>query len=150
MYGATGGKLFMSGTAGQRFCVRNSGGWAVVEGISDHGCEYMTGGTAVVLGPVGRNFGAGMTGGIAYVWDPESTLNTRVAESAPSMRRLGESDATVLRAILEEHVRETGSRVAQAILDDWDRNLTRFWVLATRGSVPVHPTSHPDAVSTGA
>ena len=78
LYGATGGEVYMRGVVGERFCVRNSGATAVVEGVGDHGCEYMTGGQVVVLGPTGRNFGAGMSGGFAYVYDPDDTFHTRV------------------------------------------------------------------------
>ncbi|MEX1288047.1 MAG: glutamate synthase large subunit, partial [Acidimicrobiia bacterium] len=129
LYGATGGQVFAAGTVGQRFAVRNSGAVAVVEGCSDHGCEYMTGGTVVVLGSVGRNFGAGMTGGAAYVFDPDGRLNSRLADSAPSMRRLGEAEEIECKALLAEHARATGSAVAQALLAEWDRSLRRFWVL---------------------
>ncbi len=133
LYGATGGELYLGGGVGQRFAVRNSGATAVVEGVSDHGCEYMTGGVALVLGPVGRNFGAGMTGGTAYVWDPEMRLNAFVAESAPSMRRLGDADGEAVVELLERHIRETASPVATSILADWERHSGRFWVLAARG-----------------
>ncbi len=144
LYGATGGQLFVSGTVGQRFAVRNSGAVAVVEGCSDHGCEYMTGGTAVILGPVGRNFGAGMTGGAAYVWDPEGVLNTKLAESAPSMRRLGEIEQIEAKALLEEHVRFTGSVRATALLADWESTVRRLWVLR-----PGEPLSRPGSVAIG-
>ncbi|MFO7300609.1 MAG: glutamate synthase subunit alpha, partial [Actinomycetes bacterium] len=127
LYGATGGKVFIAGRAGQRFAVRNSGATAVVEGISDHGCEYMTGGTVVVLGEVGRNFGAGMTGGIAYVWDPEMRLKGRLADTAPSARRPDEEDLSVLRALIEEHRDRTGSPVAAAILEEG--RLGEFWAV---------------------
>ena len=100
-----------------------------MEGVSDHGCEYMTGGTAVVLGPVGRNFAAGMTGGVVYVWDPEARLNRVVADTSPGMRRLLEIEQTELRALVEEHAAETNSGVAARLLDDWERQVDRFWVL---------------------
>lgn len=135
LYGATGGALFMSGLVGQRFAVRNSGATAVVEGVSDHGCEYMTGGIAVILGPVGRNFAAGMTGGVAFVWDPEMRLNRYVADTAPSLRRPGEIEAAELRILIERHRQETNSPVAAGILADWDRQLTRFWVLSAGGGI---------------
>jgi glutamate synthase domain-containing protein 3 len=135
LYGATGGVAYLAGTVGQRFAVRNSGATVVVEGCSDHGCEYMTGGVAVVLGPVGRNFAAGMTGGVAYVWDPDGTLNRYVADTSPSLRRLLETEQIELRALVEEHLRETGSPVAERILKDWDRQVDRFWIL--RASRPV-------------
>ncbi|MDH5421641.1 MAG: glutamate synthase subunit alpha, partial [Acidimicrobiia bacterium] len=134
LYGATGGKLYLAGTVGQRFAVRNSGADAVVEGVSDHGCEYMTGGTVVVLGPVGRNFAAGMTGGKAFVWDPELRLNALLSDSAPSMRRPSEDDATELAALVSGFHAATGSPVADRILGDWDRQLARFWVLSAGSS----------------
>ncbi len=129
LYGATGGIALLAGTVGQRFAVRNSGATAVVEGCSDHGCEYMTGGVAVILGPVGRNFAAGMTGGIAYVWDPEMTLNRHVADTSPAMRRLNEVEEAELKALVELFAAETASPVAIRILDDWRRHVARFWVL---------------------
>ena len=149
LYGATGGVAFLAGTVGQRFAVRNSGATVVVEGVSDHGCEYMTGGVAVVLGPVGRNFGAGMTGGVAYIWDPKVVLNRYVADTSPSMRRLLEMERLELRALIDEHVAETSSPVARAILADWDRQVERFWALRASRPIPVverleapHDASH--------
>ena len=130
LYGATGGQLFVAGRVGQRFAVRNSGSVSVVEGTSDHACEYMTGGTAVILGETGRNFGAGMTGGTAYVLDEGQNLNTRLSSSAPAQRRLGEMEQLELRGLLEEFVLHTSSPRAQAILDEWDRALRRFWVFS--------------------
>ncbi len=109
LYGATSGKLFVAGRAGQRFAVRNSGAEAVVEGCSDHGCEYMTGGTVVIVGTIGRNFGAGMTGGRAFIWDPNHVNRERLAETAPRPRALDGSELIELSALLEEHVARTGS-----------------------------------------
>ncbi len=129
MYGATGGSLFAAGSVGQRFAVRNSGATAVVEGTSDHLAEYMTGGTVVVLGPTGRNIGAGMTGGVLFLYDPTHAAKSRVSDSAPSLHRLAPADIEVLRAIVIEHVGRTGSSVGQAILDDWEAAVARFWVL---------------------
>ncbi len=143
LYGATGGIAFLAGTVGQRFAVRNSGATAVVEGLSDHGCEYMTGGMAVVLGPVGRNFGAGMTGGVAYVWDPRVTLNRYVADTSPSMRRLLEMERLELRVLVEEHLAETSSPVAGRILDDWDRQVERFWALRASRPIPASERLEP-------
>ncbi len=134
LYGATGGTVHLAGRVGQRFAVRNSGAVAVVEGISDHGCEYMTGGIAVVIGPVGRNFAAGMTGGTAYVWDPGVRLNALVAESAPSMQRLSEADEAIVSALLASHLELTDSPTARMIIDDWDRQRRRFWAVAARTS----------------
>lgn len=126
LYGATGGRVFISGGVGQRFAVRNSGATAVVEGCSDHGCEYMTGGTAVVLGPVGRNFAAGMTGGIAFVWDPELRLKARLSDLAPEARRPLSQEISFLRPLLEAHVAHTGSLLASNLLTS---GLTEFWVV---------------------
>jgi glutamate synthase domain-containing protein 3 len=137
LYGATAGEAFLAGTVGQRFAVRNSGATAVVEGCSDHGCEYMTGGVAVVLGPVGRNFGAGMSGGSAFVWDPQARLNRFVAETSPSMHRLGEIEEIELRDLIARHAELTGSPVAAAVLDEWARQRERFWVLRATRPVPL-------------
>ncbi len=147
LYGATGGTAFLAGAVGQRFAVRNSGGTAVVEGVSDHACEYMTGGTVVILGPVGRNLAAGMTGGVAYIWDPNVTLNRYVSDTSPSMRRPREREAREIRALVEEHHRESRSPVAEQLLEVWDRQIDRFWVL--RASRPV-PAEQPYAQLTGA
>src|SRR5579859_1257818 len=116
-YGATSGELFLRGVVGERFCVRNSGAVAVAEGAGDHGCEYMTGGRVVVLGPVGRNFAAGMSGGIAYVLDcPVHRVNTEMVDLDP----LDEGDIGFLRDVVERHHAETGSAVAARLLADWD------------------------------
>ncbi|MFF3664828.1 glutamate synthase large subunit [Microtetraspora malaysiensis] len=123
LYGATSGEVFVRGVVGERFCVRNSGATAVVEGVGDHGCEYMTGGRAVVLGPTGRNFAAGMSGGVAYVLD----LNAdRVNREMVEIESLTDEDAAFLRAIVERHLAETGSAVAKGLLADWDAALTRI------------------------
>ena len=140
LYGATAGELFMAGHAGQRFAVRNSGATAVVEGASDHCCEYMTGGVVVVLGRVGRNLAAGMTGGVAYVWDPNLEVNRVLADTAPAMRRLLESEAAELRFLVERHLMETSSATARSILDDWPREVGRFWVLRAKDpDIPSRP-----------
>ena len=116
-YGATTGELFLRGTAGERFCVRNSGARAVVEGVGDHGCEYMTGGVAVVLGSIGRNFAAGMSGGVAYVLDLDRDLvNRELVDLTP----LRPDDETTLRELLTAHLEWTESPVAEALLSDWD------------------------------
>ncbi len=130
LYGATGGRLFIGGSVGQRFAVRNSGAEAVVEGCSDHGCEYMTNGLVVVLGRVGRNFGAGMTGGKAYVWDPNGTFPAAVADTAPLHRRPDEMEQLEVRAMVEAHLTFTRSSTAAALLDEWDRAAHAFWVLS--------------------
>ena len=117
-YGATAGEIFLRGIVGERFCVRNSGALAVAEGTGDHGCEYMTGGRAVVLGPVGRNFAAGMSGGIAYVLDlSQRRVNAEMVDLEPAD---GEEDAKFLREVVERHYAETGSAVAARLLADWD------------------------------
>lgn len=129
LYGATGGKLFIAGPVGQRFAVRNSGAVAVVEGCSDHGCEYMTGGTAVVLGPAGRNLAAGMTGGTLYMWDPDWVAIRSLADTAPFARRLVETERRRLHELIEEHVGQTGSSRAAHILKTWERERDNFWIL---------------------
>ncbi|HET9782760.1 MAG TPA: glutamate synthase large subunit [Candidatus Dormibacteraeota bacterium] len=136
-YGATGGKLFIAGRAGERFCVRNSGAIAVVEGAGDHFCEYMTGGVAVALGPVGWNAGAGMTGGVAYTVDwRQLNADSVVAREVPA------EDAGELKSLVEEHLRWTGSPIAAEMLANWDEALKRF-----RQIVPVTP---PVALSVAA
>jgi glutamate synthase (NADPH/NADH) large chain len=122
-YGATGGEILLRGVVGERFCVRNSGATAVAEGTGDHGCEYMTGGRVAVLGPVGRNFGAGMSGGIAYLLDPDSRrVNTEMADLEP----LEPGDGDFLADLITRHLAETGSAVAARLLADWDAALPRF------------------------
>ena len=129
MYGATGGALTVSGRVGQRFAVRNSGGLGIVEGCSDHGCEYMTGGKVVILGPFGHNFGSGMTGGVAYVFDPMDVLPEHVAEGAPSPRLLQTSDHAELLPMLEYHVAQTGSVTGIGMLERWPEIARDFRVL---------------------
>ena len=127
LYGATAGECFFRGVAAERFCVRNSGARAVVEGVGDHGCEYMTGGRVVILGRTGRNFAAGMSGGVAYVWNPHGDFadlcNPEMVELEPLA---AEPDRTELRELIERHLLFTGSTVAQAILDDWRRSVGQF------------------------
>ncbi|HSK27056.1 MAG TPA: glutamate synthase large subunit, partial [Jiangellales bacterium] len=122
-YGATGGRLHVRGLVGERFCVRNSGATAVVEGVGDHGCEYMTGGVVVVLGPTGRNFAAGMSGGVAYVLDLRAE---RVNPGMVDLDPLDADDLLVLRRAVADHAEETGSVVAGSLLADWDAALPRF------------------------
>ncbi len=127
LYGATSGKAFILGPAGERFGVRNSGASVVVEGVGDHGCEYMTGGRVVVLGAVGRNFGAGMSGGIAYLWDVDERSRSRVNREMVDVESVTDpADAAALRALIEEHARLTGSRRAQRILEAWEEQLRSF------------------------
>ena len=126
LYGATAGEVFIRGMVGERFAVRNSGAVAVVEGVGDHGCEYMTGGRVIVLGPTGRNFGAGMSGGIAYVWDPRGTFASLVNPEMVDMEECDEADVTWLETLLERHRAETGSAVAERVLARWPRAALSF------------------------
>ena len=139
LYGAISGEVFLRGVAGERFAVRNSGATAVVEGVGDHGCEYMTGGTVVVLGKSGRNFAAGMSGGVAYVLDTTGDFELRcnkamvtlepvkAAEDQPAAQRhLGRADAELLRSLIERHLFTTGSSLARSILDDFASYRARF------------------------
>jgi glutamate synthase (NADPH/NADH) large chain len=143
LYGAIAGEAYFNGVAGERFAVRNSGAAAVVEGTGDHGCEYMTRGTVVVLGGTGRNFAAGMSGGIAYVFDENGDFATRCNQSMCELERvlpaaeqqekveeaiwhLGETDEFILRGLIESHFRHTGSLRARMILDDWPAMRAKF------------------------
>ena len=132
LYGATGGELFCAGAAGERFAVRNSGALAVVEGVGDHGCEYMTRGTVVVLGPHGRNLGAGMTGGEAFLLDPDERL---VNDDLVTLVPLEPDEHERLVELLDRHARLTGSGRALALLADRERSLARFKRLAPRSSL---------------
>jgi glutamate synthase (NADPH) large chain len=135
LYGATGGKLFASGLAGERFAVRNSGVTAVVEGLGDHGCEYMTGGIVVVLGDIGINFGAGMTGGLAFVYKPnakEDEFRLRINKESVTAHRLSNAYAEeieTLRLLLREFVTETSSEVASQIINNFEAEKTNFWIV---------------------
>ncbi len=126
LYGATGGEAYFRGVVGERFCVRNSGATAVVEGVGDHGCEYMTGGRVVVLGPTGRNFGAGMSGGIAFVYDPDDEFASLVNYDLVELESLGDADREWLRATVEQHRAATGSQVAERLLDQWESEVEAF------------------------
>ena len=126
LYGATGGRVFIRGRVGERFCVRNSGAEAVVEGVGDHGCEYMTGGVAVILGSTGRNFGAGMSGGIAYVLDEDGAFSERLNTEMVAVEEMTEEDLERLHGLISAHGRETGSAVAERILADWPAAAERF------------------------
>jgi len=122
-YGATAGELFIRGQVGERFCVRNSGAIAVVEGLGDHGCEYMTGGIAVVLGKTGRNVAAGMSGGIGYFLDLDPTLlNTEMVDALVPT----DADLELLKKLIIAHREETGSDVAELLLADWHASARRF------------------------
>ncbi|MFO0216708.1 MAG: glutamate synthase-related protein [Burkholderiales bacterium] len=148
MYGATAGEAYFRGVAGERFCVRNSGASAVVEGTGDHGCEYMTGGTVVVLGATGRNFAAGMSGGVAYVLDEDGQFDKRcnmamvgleaVADKASPESHLGRADIDILMSLIEHHARYTGSERAKTILANWAVWLPKF--------VKVMPTEYRRAL----
>jgi glutamate synthase domain-containing protein 2/glutamate synthase domain-containing protein 1/glutamate synthase domain-containing protein 3 len=127
LYGATSGRAFFRGLSGERFAVRNSGAQAVVEGVGDHGCEYMTGGRVAVLGPTGRNFAAGMSGGVAYVYDEAGDFGERrLNRQSVSLEEINDADAAELRALVAEHAQRTGSTVAERLLSDWEASLERF------------------------
>ena len=127
LYGATGGEAFFSGVAGERFAVRNSGATAVVEGVGDHGCEYMTRGTVIVLGRTGRNFAAGMSGGIAYVLDDDGTFSTRCNTGMVELGPLSSDEETKrVHALIVRHHQYTGSKLAERILADWDSYAAKF------------------------
>jgi len=128
LYGATSGSAFFQGTAAERFAVRNSGAKAVVEGVGDHGCEYMTGGVVVVLGKTGRNFGAGMSGGAAYVYDPENEFPSRCNMGQVDLEKVlpGTDSERELRSLVQQHVRYTTSKVGRTVLSNWAGNLDKF------------------------
>ncbi|HEX5688801.1 MAG TPA: glutamate synthase subunit alpha, partial [Roseiflexaceae bacterium] len=133
LYGATGGALYAAGRAGERFAVRNSGGVAVVEGLGDHGCEYMTGGVVLVLGTTGRNFGAGMTGGLAYVFDEAGDFALRCNTELVSLGQLDAGDETNVRALLAQHHKLTGSKRAADLLARWNAVRGQFCRVAPKG-----------------
>jgi glutamate synthase (NADPH/NADH) large chain len=122
-YGATSGSIFARGLVGERCCVRNSGATIVVEGVGDHGCEYMTGGRVLILGPTGRNFAAGMSGGIAYVLD---LVGNRVNSEMVDVEPLSNEDETFVKALISEHVDETQSAIGKQLLDDWEAAVPRL------------------------
>jgi glutamate synthase domain-containing protein 3 len=126
LYGATSGRGFFRGLVGERFAVRNSGASAVAEGVGDHSCEYMTGGCVVVLGPTGRNFAAGMSGGVAFVLDPDGTFVERCNPDMVELEEVDRNDADGLRALIEEHGQRTGSPRASSLLDRWEEVLPLF------------------------
>ena len=127
LYGATGGRLFAAGQAGERFAVRNSGAWAVVEGTGDHACEYMTGGAVVILGVTGRNIGAGMSGGAAYVLDPHDELDDKInPEMVGASAVEDQDDIEILHALVERHYKLTHSERAEDILDNGAAYLPLF------------------------
>ena len=127
LYGATSGQAYVCGAAGERFAVRNSGAAAVVEGVGDHGCEYMTGGCVAVLGKTGRNFAAGMSGGVAYVLDENHDLYLRVNKQMVEIEKLtSEHDMEALRGMIEAHVRETGSEKGRRLLENFAESAGKF------------------------
>lgn len=125
-YGATRGMAFINGVAGERFCVRNSGAKVVVEGIGDHGCEYMTGGLAIILGKTGRNFGAGMSGGIAYVWDEDSSFKENVNMQMVELEKLNNPEESEIYHFIRLHQEHTSSKRAEEILNNWGQEVKRF------------------------
>ncbi len=126
LYGATAGRAFFRGLSGERFAVRNSGACAVVEGVGDHGCEYMTGGRVVVLGRTGRNFAAGMSGGIAYVYDVDNRFEGRCNLELVGLEELSDEDEAAVRELISEHAARTGSIVARNVLASWERARDRI------------------------
>ncbi|MFQ5443455.1 MAG: glutamate synthase subunit alpha, partial [Nitrospinales bacterium] len=127
LYGAVSGKAFLRGIAGERFCIRNSGCQAVIEGVGDHACEYMTGGTVVVLGETGRNFAAGMSGGIAYVLDRDKKFDIHCNKGLVDLLPVEEEeDISTLKNLIEEHFLHTKSSVAEKILMNWEATLPQF------------------------
>jgi glutamate synthase (ferredoxin) len=139
LYGATSGEAYFQGVAGERFCVRNSGASAVVEGVGDHGCEYMTGGCAVVLGRTGRNFGAGMSGGIAYVLDEDGSFPSRVNLETVDLDPPSVEDLETVQRMVRRHFQYTRSRKADDVLRKWETYAPRF--------VKVFPKDYKRALS---
>jgi len=149
LYGATSGRLYAAGQAGERFAVRNSGAIVVVEGCGANGCEYMTGGIAVVLGRVGQNFGAGMTGGMAFVYDPDGRFDRLANPDTIVWQRLAATHwEQVLRDHVDAHARRTDSRWARGLLDDWDRVAPHFWQVVPKEMLPrlAHPLDDAPAL----
>jgi glutamate synthase (NADPH/NADH) large chain len=138
LYGATSGKLFAAGQAGERLCVRNSGATAVVEGSGSNACEYMTGGNVVILGEVGDNFGAGMTGGMAFIYDEAGNFESRVNRESLQLFRIAHPHwENKLRDLVAEHARETESALAARILNQWEKALQNFWQVVPTEIIPV-------------
>jgi glutamate synthase (NADPH/NADH) large chain len=146
LYGATAGSLFAAGQAGERFAVRNSGATAVVEGCGSNGCEYMTGGTVVILGTIGDNFGAGFTGGQAFVYDPEGKFHLRVNADTLTWQRVAHPHwAETLRALIAQHAEETNSRYARMLVHDFDLVLPQFWQIVPKEYVKYLPVPLTEA-----
>jgi len=147
LYGATAGELYAAGRAGERFAVRNSGAIAVVEGIGSNGCEYMTGGTVVILGETGENFGAGFTGGVAFVYDLNGNFENRLNLESLTWQRIGSVYwEQELKNLIEWHVQETDSRYAATMLNDWDREVLKFWQVVPRDYAKYLPAPMDDEV----
>jgi len=146
LYGATGGELFCAGSAGERFAVRNSGAVAVVEGVGDHPCEYMTSGTVVVLGSHGVNLGAGMTGGEVYVHDPEERLPLRLNDQLVAARRFVVREAEPLRELVARHLRYTGSARAETLLTRWEEAVPEFWQVMPKANVAALQSAYEGTV----
>jgi glutamate synthase (NADPH/NADH) large chain len=153
LYGATAGKAFFNGRAGERFAVRNSGALAVVEGVGDHGCEYMTGGQVVVLGSTGRNFAAGMSGGTAYVLDTAGTFGARCNLETVELEPLAGPERDGVRKLVEEHLQRTGSPRALSVLDGWDKSRwvkvmpTEYKKLLAARALQQVPAPSPEAIA---
>jgi len=126
LYGATGGEAYIRGMAGERFCVRNSGVHTVVEAVGDHACEYMTGGTVVILGSTGRNFAAGMSGGVAYIFDEHGDFNSRCNTEMVSIDSIDDEDQNTLNRMIQNHLDYTESSVAKKLLDNWSDSIAKF------------------------
>jgi glutamate synthase domain-containing protein 3 len=141
LYGATGGKLFAAGQAGDRFAVRNSGAVAVIEGAGNHCCEYMTGGIVVVLGRAGRNFAAGMSNGVAYVMDETGTFSSRVNHDMVELDNLDAGDVELVRKLIHEHEEKTVSARARTILVRWDDYLPQFRKVTPKGAAALVETT---------
>jgi glutamate synthase (NADPH/NADH) large chain len=146
LYGATAGTLFAAGQAGERFAVRNSGATTVVEGCGSNGCEYMTGGTVVILGAIGDNFGAGFTGGQAFVYDPDKLFEKRVNPDTLTWQRVAHPHwAEFLKELVSRHADETRSRFAKMLVHDWDRELPHFWQIVPKEYVKYLPVPLSEA-----
>jgi glutamate synthase (NADPH/NADH) large chain len=144
LYGATAGRLFAAGQAGERFAVRNSGADVVVEGCGSNGCEYMTGGTAVILGPVGANFAAGMTGGMAFVYDPDSSFEHRINSDSVVYQRIASPHwEELVHGLIREHAAETQSPHAAELLAHWEREQGKVWQIVPKEMLSrlAHPLS---------
>ena len=145
LYGATGGRLFVAGRAGERFAVRNSGATAVVEGVGHHGCEYMTNGTVVVLGPTGLNFAAGMTGGVVFAYDPDRALESRLNAELVALGGLSDEDEALLRQLVIAHRTATRSQLAARLLARWPESLMSFCRVAPKAdsTIAARPAAEP-------